>query len=97
MKLKVVFLCTYYARLRVLVLWLWQIRVKLDPLCYTATDRVHRVELSAETGTVVLLVFLEVLVVVGEGNAVGRMELTVLDGRIELGQTLPSQESDVTE
>ena len=47
MKLKVVFLCTYYARLRVSVLWLWQIRVKLDPLCYTATDRVHRVELVA--------------------------------------------------
>ena len=46
-KLKVVFLCTYYARLRVLVLWLWKIRVQLDPLCHTATDRVHRVELVA--------------------------------------------------
>ena len=33
----------------------------------------------------------------GEGNAVGMVEVTVVEGRIELGETLPSQESDVTE
>ena len=68
-----------------------------EPVNHSSAERIHRVELSAEAGTVVLLLLLEVLVVVGEGNAVGRMELTVLYGRIELGQTLPSQESDVTE
>ena len=68
-----------------------------EPVNHSSTKRVHRVELSAMAGTVVLRVLLEVLVVCGEGDAVGRMELTVLDGRIELGQTLPSEESDVTE